>query len=83
MKCADCIEFDPIKRKVKLLNNFTKVAELDNIDRILIINSVVSHVDISYDRVEVLLKGPVKWKVTNKTLRIGSSKWLLTLKHST
>ena len=76
MKEADCVEFYPAEKRAVLLKNFSRVEEIKNVERVLVIDTVVSHVDISDDRAEVLLKGPMKWNFDGETLRIGSSRWL-------
>jgi len=76
MNEIDCVEFYPREKRVVLLNNFNKVREIKNIERVLVIDTVVSHVDVSSERVEILLKGPTKWVHDGETLRIASSRWL-------
>ena len=76
LKEADCVEFYPREKRVVLLKNFNRVDEVKNVERVLVIDTVVSHVDISDDRTEILLKGPMKWNFDGETLRIGSSRWL-------
>jgi len=76
LKEADCVEFYPAEKRAVLLKNFSRVEEIKNVERVLIIDTVVSHVDISDDRAEILLKGPMRWNFDGETLRIGSSRWL-------
>lgn len=76
MRTANHVEFNPKEKRAVLTMDFTPVEKIENVERLLVLDTVVSYVDASEDRVDVLLKGPSKWSFDGETLRIGSSKWL-------